>query len=515
MHELAQQIRSHLHAMWRYRWLAIICAWVVAVGGGIVVMSLPNRYEASARVYVDTESVLRPLLAGMAVQPNMDQLLTMMSRTLISRPNMEKVIRMADMEIRLKTPDDRERMIDQLIKGLAIKSAGRENLYTISYSDRNPQEAKRIVQSVLTLFVESSLGDKRKDNDSARRFLDEQLKTYAEKLAASENAVTEFKRKRMGLMPGDGGNFYTRLGEAKAQLEGATLALKEAENSRDALKLQVSGSGEMPPDLLGERGVSEDVNPELDARIQEMLKKLDSLRLTYTELHPDIVALTRSIAQLKEQKQREAKLRKPAPNVAQTQTPFYQQMGMALASAESNVAAMKARVQEYERRYAAVKATANSIPQTEAEYTQLTRDYEVTKKNYESLLSRRESAQISGDMEANASTMNFRVIDPPQVPSVSNWPNRPLLISGVLLAALGAGLALAFLMSQLRPTMNDERRLREISGLPVLGTVVMSWTEAQKKQRKKGLVALAISFGSLVSAYAALMAVLMLTAARA
>jgi polysaccharide chain length determinant protein (PEP-CTERM system associated) len=348
--------------MWRYRWLAIICAWVVAVGGGIVVMSLPNRYEASARVYVDTESVLRPLLAGMAVQPNMDQLLTMMSRTLISRPNMEKVIRMADMEIRLKTPDDRERMIDQLIKGLAIKSAGRENLYTISYSDRNPQEAKRIVQSVLTLFVESSLGDKRKDNDSARRFLDEQLKTYAEKLAASENAVTEFKRKRMGLMPGDGGNFYTRLGEAKAQLEGATLALKEAENSRDALKLQVSGSGEMPPDLLGERGVSEDVNPELDARIQEMLKKLDSLRLTYTELHPDIVALTRSIAQLKEQKQREAKLRKPAPNVAQTQTPFYQQMGMALASAESNVAAMKARVQEYERRYAAVKATANSIP---------------------------------------------------------------------------------------------------------------------------------------------------------
>ena len=107
MHEIAQQILSHLHAMWRYRWFAVICAWVVAVAGGLVVMSLPNRYEASARVYVDTQSVLRPLLAGMAVQPNMDQLLTMMSRTLISRPNMEKVIRMADMEIRLKTPDDR------------------------------------------------------------------------------------------------------------------------------------------------------------------------------------------------------------------------------------------------------------------------------------------------------------------------------------------------------------------------------------------------------------------------
>jgi uncharacterized protein involved in exopolysaccharide biosynthesis len=172
--------------------------------------------------------------------------------------------------------------------------------------------------------------------------------------------------------------------------------------------------------------VSEDVNPELDARIQEMLKKLDSLRLTYTELHPDIVALTRSIAQLKEQKQREAKQRKPAPNVAADSNPVLSANGHGSGFGRIQCGRDEARVQEYERRYAAVKATANSIPQTEAEYTQLTRDYEVTKKNYESLLSRRESAQISGDMEANASTMNFRVIDPPQVPSVSNWPNRPL-----------------------------------------------------------------------------------------
>jgi polysaccharide chain length determinant protein (PEP-CTERM system associated) len=175
---------------------------------------------------------------------------------------------------------------------------------------------------------------------------------------------------------------------------------------------------------------------------------------------------------------------------------------------------MKARVAEYSRRHNELKAAANAVPQVDAEYTQLTRDYDVTRKNYESLLSRRESAQISGDMESRSSVMDFRVIDPPQVPSVPKAPNRQRLMSLVLLVALGGGLGVALLISQIRPTFNDERRLREVSGLQVLGTVVMVWTDAQKARRTRGLVALLVSFASLLSAYAAIMAALVLTASR-
>jgi polysaccharide chain length determinant protein (PEP-CTERM system associated) len=527
MHEVLNQVFTFLHATWRCRWYAVIAAWTVALGGWVAVYFIPNRYEASARVYVDTQSVLKPLLVGVAVQPNVEQVVSMMGRTLISRPNMEKVIRMADMDIALKTPDQRERTIDRLIKDLKIGSAGRENLYTISYSDESPQQAKRIVQSLLTIFVEGSLGDKRKDSDSARRFLDEQLKSYGEKLIASENAVTEFKRQRMGLLPADGVNFYTRLAEAKGMLDQAALSLKEAENSRDALKAQLTG-GDTMPNLLEERlnnSVMEYSNPELDGRISGLQQKLDSLKLMYTDQHPDIISLQRVIAQLNDQKQRDAKLneqkmrdakmRKPVPTAVETQSLFHQQISMSLAQAEANVAGMKARVQEYEKRYAAIKSNANALPQVEAEFTQLTRDYEVTKKNYQTLLARREQAQISGDMEANASVMDFRIIDPPQVPSTPNWPNRPLFMSGVLVLALGVGIALAFLVSQLRPTFHDEHRLREVSGLPVLGTVDMAWNDAQKSQQKKGVIKFVLSLLSLLSAYAAVMVTLALTAAKA
>jgi len=170
---------------------------------------------------------------------------------------------------------------------------------------------------------------------------------------------------------------------------------------------------------------------------------------------------------------------------------------------------VRARVAERDRRYNELKAVANALPRVEAEYTQLTRDYEVIRSRYATLLERRESAQISGDMEANTSVIGFRVIDPPRVPLQPTSPDRPRLMSVVLLAALGGGFGLAFLMSQLRPTFSDERRLKEVSGLPVLGTVVMTWTHAQKARRKRGLFAFLVSFASLLAAYAAIMALML------
>jgi len=265
------------------------------------------------------------------------------------------------------------------------------------------------------------------------------------------------------------------------------------------------------------QGPSDVSSLELDARIRPLQDRLDNLRLNFTDQHPDIAALTRMIAQLKDQKdqkEREAKLKKPPPQTS-SENPVFQQLSVSLAAAEATVASTKARVAEYEKRYNTLKEAANAIPQIDAEYTQLTRNYEVTRKNYEALLTRLESAQISGDMEANTKVMDFRIIDPPRVPSIPSAPNRPLLMSIVLLAALAAGAGVALLISQVRPTFNDERRLQEVTGLPVFGTVVMAWTPARLAKRKRGLIAFLLSFLSLLSAYAAIMASFALTVARA
>jgi polysaccharide chain length determinant protein (PEP-CTERM system associated) len=515
---LLDQILSYLRSAWYYRWQAAATAWIVALGGWTVVYLIPDRYEAQARVFVDTQSMLRPLLSGLAVQPNMDQVVSMMSRTLISRVNVEKVVKMAGVDS--ATPNEHEQLIARLTRELTIRSAGRENLFTISYSDQDRERAKRVVQALVTIFVEGSVGDKRRDSDSARQFIEEQLRSYSEKLVAAENAVTEFKRKHQGLMPGDGRDFYTALNEAKAALRRATLELKEALNSRDAIKQQIAGdarSASKAQDL--EAGTQ--APSELDLRILALEQKLDGLRLTYTEQHPDIVAMSRMIEQLREQKAAEEKERKLAKGevarpvrTTQGQPSLYDQLIVSLTTAEANVAAMRARVAEYEIRHSELQAAANALPQVDAEYKQLTRDYEVIRARYDKLLERREQAQISGEVEASDAGMGFRIIDPPQVPLAPSKPDRPLLMTLVLLAALGCGLGFAFLVTQLKTTFDDERKLREASGISVLGSVAMTFNDKQRKRRTRGVFALALSYVSLVSAYGAIMASLILSTAR-
>jgi protein tyrosine kinase modulator len=523
MHELADQLLSHVRAAWRYRWYAAVFAWLIALGGWTAVHQLPNRYEAHARVFVDTQSMLRPLLAGIAVPPNVDQMVAMMGRTLISRTNMEKVIEMTGIEPAADSTVNREQLIARLMRDLSIKSAGRENLYTIAYSDSDRGRSKRVVQSLLTIFVEGSVGDQRKDSDSARVFIEDQLASYSAKLVAAESAVVAFKRRHQGLIPGEGQNFYGPLGEAKAALRKATLELNEAQNSRDAIQQQIAdvarARGQDPEKAVLAKPLS-----ELDLRIRALEQKLDGLRLVYTEQHPDIVASKRIVEQLKlqraadedtkvsEQTPAGAAVEKPAARVPQGA--LYDQLKFSLAAAEANIAAMKARVADYTIRYNELQAAAHALPQIEAEYKQLTRDYEVIKARYDKLLERRESAEISGAVEASDVGMGFRVVEPPQVPPAPVSPNRVQLNSLVLLAALVGGAGLAVLLSQLKVTFSDEQRLREASGMRVLGSVAMSWNVKQKRRRAGGLVALLLSFVSLLGVYGAIMWSLMLSGSR-
>ncbi|MEQ1583092.1 MAG: Wzz/FepE/Etk N-terminal domain-containing protein, partial [Candidatus Nitrotoga sp.] len=85
MEELISLLLSYLKGVWKYRWYAVIIAWIVVLVGGYQVYSLPNNYQASARVFVDTRTILKPLLAGMTTVPNMEQQVSIMSRTLLSR----------------------------------------------------------------------------------------------------------------------------------------------------------------------------------------------------------------------------------------------------------------------------------------------------------------------------------------------------------------------------------------------------------------------------------------------
>lgn len=508
MDELLRQAIGYLRAMWLYRWWGLASVWLVGVIATGVIFTIPDRYESSARIYVDTQSMLKPLMSGLAIQPNIDQQVAMLSRTLISRPTMERLIQMADLDITVKTKEQREALIARLTSTLKIQSAGRDNLYTLGYQDESPARAKRVVQSLMSIFVESGLGDKRKDTDAAKRFIEEQIKVYEAKLEESENRLKEFKLRNMELM-GNSGGFLNQISTVSEQIKQARLDLREATNSRDAMKRQLVGEESTGAPSPSPASIAV---PELDGRIDALKKDLDGLLRRYTESHPDVVSVRRLIDQLQAEKVKEIEERRKSGTSDLSQnnvSPMFQQMKMALAESEANVASMQARVSEYESRLQQLKTSARLVPELETELAQLNRDYETYRHNYDSLVSRRESASMSADLETTSGIAEFRLIDPPSLPTKPAAPNRIMLVMISALAALAAGFGVAFLASQLRPTILDGRVLREISGLPVLGTVSMIPNpDRQRRERRWGL-----AFYGCLGAYAGVMGLAVLLAA--
>lgn len=501
MDQVFQQFLAQIKAVWHRRWYILIVAWLVSIAGWAWVFLLPDRYEANARVYVDTQSLLQPLLSGMTVQPDVSQQIKLMTRVLVSRPTLEKVARMTDMDLKATTPEQTDDMLNALANRITISDAGRENLYTISYQNSNPELAKKVVQALLTIFVESSLGRTRQDIASSQKFIDQQLQDYQQKLDAADTALREFKQKHLGMMPSQSGDYISQLQAAQTQVQQARLDVQEAVNRRNQLKQQLSS---VEPTLSAGAAVA--ANPEIDARIQDLQSKLDQLRLQYTDQYPDVQAVKRLIAKLELQKKQEATQEAKSDSAAaKVQNPVYQQLTVAIAEADANVASLQARLAEYQRRYQQLWNAANTLPQVEQQLNELTRNYGVYKQQYLDLLQRKQQAEISSNVESKTNTVDFRVIDPPRVPLNPTWPNRPLLISLVPLVGLLAGFGVAFVMSQIRRTVTDRRTLRELTGLPVLGAVTKFESRESRRRKRRGLVTYGAGLAGLLGAYGVLL----------
>lgn len=492
LQEIIQQILTYLRGIWRYRWYAMGLAWAISVVGWIFIMTIPDEYEASARVHVDTESILQPFLRGLTIGDNATQRVGLMTKKLLTRPVLEKAARAADLDINAKTPQEMDALIRDLRSRVRILATKRNNLYTITATYSNANTAKSIVQSLVTEFMEDTIGDSRENNSAAQSFLRQQVDTYAEKLKSAEDAIKRFQQANMDKLSSTGKNYYQQYEAAARQLESARLELAELTQRRDELKRQLSAESPTLSSTQAQPVV--DTTHPLDGRIQQLQAELNSLLLQYTEQHPKISALKDTLASLERRRAADLASRpKPKPVAVQAaENPVYQRIKIAIGETEAQMSSVSIRVREYKLRTAKLEKLANSAPDMEAKLKDLNRDYNLYKKNYDAFKDRLEKAILADQAKKTGEDVKFEVIEPPQVPSQPSGPNRTILSSGALSAGLIAGVLLAILLSQLRPTFYDQRTLRQVTGLPVFGTVSRIWTP-QLLMKKR------IEFGGFVS----------------
>lgn len=484
---------------WRYRWMGVGLAWAAAVLSGAALSLYKDRYEATARVHVNTQTVLKPLMAQLAVQPDIDQQVRMLARTLISRPRVELLIDSLDFPEKTASPRVRERTVNELVSAIKLEGSATGNLYTISYRDQDPVRARRLVETLVNMFVESSAVNKRRDSERAREFIDEQIADNEKKLTEAESRLKDFKLKNFGMSGATNQDFFSRMAATSDEVNRLRLELNAAEQSRDALKRELSSeSPQLPAEALQSRAPV--VPTELEARLEAQRRLLDDLLRRFTDAHPDVVAARRNIALIERQRREELEAaRNGARGMAPT-NPVFQQLRVSLAQAEAQVASLKSQLGVQQGRLEAIRAQASKMPQVEAELAQLNRDYDVIRKNYQQLVERRESAALGIKLDDSAQLADFRIIEPAMVAPKPVMPTRSLIALVALLGSIAIGVAVAVGMDLLFPAVHDEKQLQQICKRPVIGSISLVLDASGQRLRRWQMMQFGGSAGLLVLA---------------
>lgn len=481
------------------RWLALGVAVAVAAVCAVGVVLVPSRYEARAQVYVDTQSVLKPMMAGLTYQPDIDMQVRMLARTLVSRPNVEKLVRNPALGLDMTNDAAREKLVTRLMEKIKVEPAATTNLYDITFRGDSPQTSQRLVQVMVQMFADASIGEKRRDTQDAGRFIEEQIRGYEATLVEAENRLKDFKVRNFGVTGVSNQDYYTRVSALTDMVSKLRTELGAAEQARDAYKRELAVEDPQLPAELAPR-VGSKATLEAEDRLEAQKKNLDELLRRFTEAHPDVISARRVIAQLEaeEKLRKEVEARQPGKQGKAATSPVYQKLRVSLAEAEAQVASLRSQLSMHQAQLDQIRGAGSQRPQVEAELAQLNRDYEVIRKNYDAMVARREAATLGARLDSGSHYAEFRVIEPARASEKAVFPNRLHLALMSIFVSLLVGAGAALFVDSLRPAFDEASSLEQMSGRPVIGTVSRLVTPQGVRDRHARHLRFGAALGSLL-----------------
>lgn len=496
MNQLLEELRAGIWAVWNRRWLALATAWGFCLLGWLAIALIPNKYESETRIFVQLDDVLAEQIGIGAASRARD--IDRIRQTLISSVNLEKVVRGTRIGDGVTTPTEMEQAIEQLTRDIEVVSEG-ENIFEITASSgrgelsdsENAELAQVIAQKMIDIFREENLGSARGDMQESIEFLNQQLETREAELAEAEERRLAFEAANPELI-GGAQAIAAQLAATRSELRSVEADLAAAQSALAGLDGQIAGT----PRVLVTPGSG---GPQ--ANLAQAEANLAALRARgLTEEHPDMVAARRTVANMREAAE-------GAGPVGGTVNPAYTTLQTMRVERQSNVLSLQSRAAALRSEIASITASQAREPGAAAEATRISRDYEVLREQYDQLLQDREELRLRGQVETERSAVQFEVIDPPTTPRVPAAPNRPLLLIGVLIVGLGAGGGTAFALSKLGSTFATASQLERNLGLPVIGTISHTFTEAGRELRAKRLKYFAAGVGGLGVVFVVLMGV--------
>ncbi len=520
MGPLIEQVLDEIRGAWRFRWLAVGVAAAAAFVGWLIVFALPDRYEATATVFVDTRTALKPVLQNLTIDQDVNAQLNYVRESLLAGPQLLEIAKETGV-IPASGIDPREQdyLLDDMQKrvDISVRSAGATanseerntgTIYDIAYRDTDRSRGLRVVQRLLDALVNETLGGKRAGSEHAQQFLGTQIKDYEQRLRDAENRLAAFKAQHIGLLPTEQGGYSAELQKQMDAIDDVKGKLAIARSRKAALERELHGdvaveaAGTIAP-ATGPGGIV--AGADIATQIAQTQARLDELLLKFTDKYPDVIAAREQLKELKRRQAEEiARLRQGDPAaIAATRAgsnPVFQNVQLALTQANTDIADLTTELGQHEAKAAELRRLLDTAQQVEAQYNQLNRDYDVNKAQYTALLQSYEKARL-GERADDAGSVRFEIVQPPSADFVPVSPRRTLSLAGVLLAAIAAGGGLAYGLHRLNPVVTSPAGLAELTGAAVLGTVGVAFPELEARKARQDRLRLSLAAAALLASF--------------
>ncbi len=490
--QIRELVRDHARGMWRYRWLALAISWGIAAAGWLFVLTLPNMYGASAKVYVDTDSLMDPVFKDIALPNNLDAQVAAVSRAILTRPNIEQVALKTDLHLLAGTDEELEALVTGLQQGIRVRADNRSNVFDISFAYQDREKAREVVAAVVDAFESDTLQEQDDDTQVTLQAVEAEIEEHNTRLIEAEDRLANFKKENVGFMPNDSGDYYSRLQNALSELENTQAQMRALNQRRAELSRQL----QMESAALGEAASAGALAAgcSQQAQIIELETQLAALQVDFTDKHPRIVSLRENIDSLRERCTAEVEAARSAgmrPTVSSGgdvgPNTVYENLRMMQADTDVELATLRARLTEQQLAVDELRANVDKIADVEKNLKQLNRDYDVIQNRYQLLISRRENLRSKERLDP-LKNISFRILEPPYAGSEPVGLTRPLLVLGILVFAMGAGGVAAFGLNMLHPVFFSKREVSSVAGIPVLGSVSLLLPKRRVAARRRAAV---------------------------
>ena len=392
----------------------------------VVGLIWPKNYTTKVVLFADVTNIIEPLLKGRAEITKIDRS-EQASEVIYTRRIMVETAKQAGLLKGNASEDQQDAMVRQLRGGVKVARERNENYVQLSYTTTNPDRSFEVLNAVVNVFIEDTAKRKRDESVGAYNFIDAQVQTYKKQLEQAEEKLKEFKSKNTD---GSEDAVSARVASLREEVESLKITIEETQSRINTIQQQLNTEGK----YLKAKGQVD----EMKQRRQTLTAQLEQMLLSYQENYPDVVSLRAQITELDNSIDKIQSSGDVFGSSDKVQNPLYEELRKQLADADVSLRSQKRRMQSLLSLQEEEYARQQRIAANQANLSDLTRDYDVTKKVYEEMLQRKETARVSMTLDIEGQGVSYRIQEP------AAFPLKPSGLHFIHFAAVGPVLGFLF-----------------------------------------------------------------------